>query len=120
VIGLGVRSLAAYGRPGEAFTFYELDPAVVRIASDTRWFRFLAATRAHVSVVVGDGRRRLAQAPNGREDLIVVDAFSSDAIPVHLLTREAIELYVSKLAPAACSHSTSRTPTFGSLPSSPP
>jgi spermidine synthase len=98
VIGLGVGSLAAYGRPGEVFTFYELDPAVVRIASDTRYFRFLAASPARVSVVVGDGRRRLAEAPNGREDLIVVDAFSSDAIPVHLLTREAVELYFSKLA----------------------
>ncbi|HSC91871.1 MAG TPA: fused MFS/spermidine synthase [Gaiellaceae bacterium] len=98
-IGLGVGTLAAYGTPGQRLTFYELDPAVVRIASHSRYFTFLRDSRADVRVVVGDGRRTLATAPDGASDLVVVDAFSSDSVPVHLLTREAMELYVRKLRP---------------------
>jgi len=98
VIGLGVGSLAAYGRPGQSFAFYEIDPAVIEIASNPRLFTFLRDTRAKVELVVGDGRRSLAGSAGG-DDLLVVDAFSSDAIPVHLLTREAVELYLAKLRP---------------------
>jgi hypothetical protein len=99
VVGLGIGTLASYGRPGQDFTFYEIDPAVVRLAADERYFTFLRAARADVSVVIGDGRRRLAEQPDGRADLIILDAFSSDSVPVHLLTREAVELYLAKLGP---------------------
>jgi len=98
-VGLGSGALAAYGRPGERFTFYELDPAVARIASNPRWFTYLRDSRAAVKIVVGDGRLRLASAPSRAYDLLVLDAFSSDSVPVHLLTREAVELYLSKLRP---------------------
>jgi spermidine synthase len=99
VVGLGVGTLAAYGRPGDRFTFAEIDPAVVRIASDGRWFTYLRGTRATVAIHVGDGRRVLADAPPGSAELIVLDAFSSDAIPVHLVTREAVESYLRALTP---------------------
>ena len=98
-IGLGVGTLAAYGRPGERLTFYELDPAVARIAGDPRLFTYLRDSQADVKIVLGDGRRTIARVPNGASDLVIVDAFSSDSVPVHLLTREAVELYVRKLRP---------------------
>jgi spermidine synthase len=98
-IGLGVGTLAAYGQPGERLTFYELDPAVARIAGNPRFFTFLRDSRADVKIVLGDGRRMIARVPAGTADLVIVDAFSSDAVPVHLLTREALELYVSKVRP---------------------
>jgi spermidine synthase len=98
-IGLGVGTVAAYGQLGERLTFYELDPAVARIAGNPRFFTFLRDSRADVKIVLGDGRRMIARVPAGTSDLVIVDAFSSDAVPVHLLTREALELYVSKLRP---------------------
>jgi hypothetical protein len=80
--------------------FYEIDPAVARIARDRRLFTYLADSRAErTDVVLGDARLRLREAPDRSYDLIVLDAFSSDAIPAHLLTREAIGLYRAKLAP---------------------
>jgi hypothetical protein len=97
VIGLGIGTLAAYGRDGQTFTFYEIDPAVARIARDPRLFTFLERSKASVGIVVGDGRLKLAAAPDAASDVVVVDAFSSDAIPVHLLTKEAVALYFSKL-----------------------
>jgi hypothetical protein len=99
VVGLGAGSLAAYALPGERWTFYEIDPAVVRIARDPQAFTFLQDSRAGTTdVIVGDARLRLREAPDRVTDLLVLDAFSSDAIPTHLLTREALELYRSKLA----------------------
>lgn len=98
-IGLGVGTLAAYGRPGERLTFYELDPAIARVAGDPRFFTYLLDARADVEIVLGDGRRTIARVPDGTSDLVIVDAFSSDSVPVHLLTREALELYVRKLRP---------------------
>ena len=98
-IGLGVGTLAAYGRPGERLTFYELDPAIARVAGDPRYFTYLRDSQADVEIVLGDGRRTIAQVPDGTSDLVIVDAFSSDSVPVHLITREALELYVSKLRP---------------------
>jgi hypothetical protein len=80
-------------------TFYEIDPAVATIASDPDLFTFLRDSRAEVDIVVGDGRLTIADAPDGAYDLIFMDAFSSDSPPVHLLTREAIGLYLEKLAP---------------------
>ena len=94
LVELGVGSLAAYGRAGQTFEFYEIDPAVIEIANDARWFTFLRDSRARVSTVAGDARRSLERAPRGANDLLVVDAFSSDSIPVHLLTREAVQLYL--------------------------
>lgn len=99
LVGLGAGTLAAYGQEGQAFTFYELDPEVVRIARDPALFTYLADSDADVRTVVGDGRLRLAEAEPGSYDLLVLDAFSSDSIPVHLLTREAFELYRRVLAP---------------------
>jgi spermidine synthase len=99
VVGLGAGAIASYGRPGDRYTFYEIDPAVARIASKPGWFTYLAHSRADVRIVIGDGRLKLASAPDRSFDLIVLDAFSSDAVPVHLLTREAVELYLRKLAP---------------------
>lgn len=98
VLGLGVGTLATYGEPGQHFTFYEIDPAMVRIAQDPALFSFLRDSAATVELVVADGRLGIAADPQAF-DLIVLDAFSSDAIPVHLLTREAIAAYADRLAP---------------------
>ncbi|MFN5959566.1 MAG: fused MFS/spermidine synthase, partial [Planctomyces sp.] len=97
-VGLGAGTMAAYLRPNDVGTFYEIDPAVVRLASDRRLFTFIANAQSRPNFVIGDARVTLAQA-DGQYDAIVLDAFSSDAIPVHLLTREAISMYLDKLAP---------------------
>jgi hypothetical protein len=99
MVGLGVGSLAAYGRPNERWDFYEIDPAVVRIARNPRFFTFLEDSAASIEVILGDARLQLQNAPDAAYRLIVLDAYSSDAIPVHLLTREALQLYRQKLAP---------------------
>jgi spermidine synthase len=100
VIGLGTGSLASYIQPGQSLTFYEIDPAVVRIAQSPRYFTYYEAAQqrgANLQVVLGDARVKLGEAPDHRYDLIVLDAFSSDAIPVHLITREAVAMYFRKL-----------------------
>jgi SAM-dependent methyltransferase len=99
VVGLGTGTVAAYGNAGESWTFYEIDPGIVKIARDPRYFTYLRDSPAHINVVLGDARLSLTHAPPHAYDLIVVDAFNSDAIPVHLLTREAIGVYLDKLAP---------------------
>ena len=96
VFGLGVGTMAAYARPGDRLTFYEIDPDVEAIARDTRWFRYLADCPAPVNIVTGDARISLAAAPDQAYDLLIQDAFSSDTIPMHLLTREAFALYAQK------------------------
>jgi hypothetical protein len=96
-VGLGTGSLACHRRGNEAWTFYEIDPEVVRIARDRQLFSFLSACAPDAPIVLGDARLTLAAAKT-RYDLIVIDAFSSDAIPVHLLTREAVAGYLSRLA----------------------
>jgi hypothetical protein len=98
VIGLGTGTTACYARSGQQWTFYEIDPSVERIARDERYFTFLKECPAQVSVVIGDARLSLEKSPNSSYDLIILDAFSSDSIPIHLLTKEALELYLSKLA----------------------
>ena len=85
---------------GQHWTFFEIDPAVRRIASDSAYFSFLAEAAAPVRIVIDDGRLELAREPERRFDLLVIDAFSSDAIPVHLFTTEAFALYVSRLKPS--------------------
>lgn len=97
VLGLGVGTLAAYGLPGQHFTFWEIDPAVVEMAQDPSLFTFLSGSDADIEVVVADGRLGVASDPR-LYDLLVLDAFSSDAIPVHLLTRQAVEIYEDRLA----------------------
>jgi hypothetical protein len=97
ILGLGAGAMAAYAKPGQHFTFYEIDPEVERIARDPELFTYLRDCRGTTDVVLGDGRLTLSRAPNGRYGLILLDAFSSDAIPTHLLTREALRLYLSKL-----------------------
>lgn len=100
VVGLGAGTTAAYARAGEGWTFYEIDPEVVNIARDPALFTYLSScSGAPVRIVTGDARLRLREAPPSAYDLIVLDAFSSDAVPAHLLTREAVALYLSKLAP---------------------
>ena len=98
VVGLGAGELACYARPGQSWTFHEIDPAVEMLARDGRFFHFLEACGNHPRIVLGDARLTLADAPDHSYDLIVIDAFSSDSIPLHLLTREAFALYQRKLA----------------------
>ena len=92
-------SLAAYGQSGDAYTCYEIDPVVIDVARDPKLFTFLSSSKAELSFVEGDARLSLREAKDAGFDLIALDAFSSDAIPMHLLTLEAIELYFEKLAP---------------------
>ncbi len=98
VIGLGTGALACYRRPGEKWTFYEIDPVVASIARDTPYFTYMSDCADNTPVVLGDGRITLAQADDGSYDRIIIDAFSSDSIPAHLLTREALALYLEKLS----------------------
>ena len=97
VAGLGAGTLACYTKPGAEFTFYEIDPVVVRIASDRRYFTFLSDCAPQAQIVVGDARISLHRAPDRHYGLFIVDVFGGDAIPLHMLTREAIQLYLSKL-----------------------
>jgi predicted O-methyltransferase YrrM len=98
VVGLGAGSLACHRHADERWTFFEIDPDVAQIARDPRHFSFIGACAPDLAVVLGDARLTLA-ASQERYDLIVLDAFSSDAIPVHLLTREAVAGYLDRLAP---------------------
>jgi hypothetical protein len=100
IVGLGAGTLACYARPGQFWSFYEIDAAVIRIAQDPRYFTYLSdgqARGASVEIELGDARLRLRDAAANGYELIVLDAFSSDAVPVHLLSREAIRLYRTKL-----------------------
>ena len=100
VVGLGAGALSCYATDDQTWTFYELDPTVVAIARNPRWFTYLRDCRAkRLNIVVGDARLRLREAENGSIGLLVLDAFNSDAIPTHLLTREALRMYWRKLAP---------------------
>ena len=99
VIGLGAGSIACYAQPGQRWTFYEIDPTVEQIARDPRYFTYLQDCAPDANVVLGDGRLSLAPAPPGEYDLLILDAYNSDALPIHLITREALQLYLSKLAP---------------------
>lgn len=99
VVGLGAGSTAGYAQPGQRWTFYEIDPTVERIARDPRYFTLLRDCAPQARVILGDARISLGREPDGTHDLIILDAFTSDAIPVHLLTREALDLYFRKLSP---------------------
>ena len=111
VVGLGCGTMAAYAQPGQTWTFYEINPMMLKVASDPNLFTYLTDCRAKYKVSMGDGRQSIAREKDNEFQMIAFDAFSSDAIPVHLLTREAIRLYLSKLAPGGLLvfHISSRT-----------
>jgi hypothetical protein len=99
VIGLGTGSIACYAREGDIWNFYEIDQSIVDVATNPGYFRFLTSCAPDATIVLGDARLTLADAGDGFYDLIIVDAFTSDAIPIHLLTQEAMAIYLKKLAP---------------------
>ncbi len=98
VVGLGTGSVACYARPGQTYTYYEIDPLVAKLASDPAHFTYLSECTPGADIVVGDGRLSLASEPAGKFDIMLIDAFSSSSVPTHLLTREAIDLYLSRLS----------------------
>lgn len=99
-VGLGVGSLASYTRPGDEIDFFEIDPLVVREASNPRRFTYTSAcARGAVRYVLGDARLTLSRLPERSFDLLVIDAFSSDTVPAHLLTLEALKIYLARLQP---------------------
>ena len=99
LVGLGSGTVACYAKAGQHWTFYEIDPEVKEIALNPRYFTYLTDCAAQVEIMLGDARLQLARAEEGQYDLLVLDAFSSDAIPMHLLTREAQQMYLSRLHP---------------------
>jgi hypothetical protein len=99
IVGLGAGAMACYGKPGQNFVFYEIDPLVERIARNQSLFTYLRDCPPRASVHIGDARVTVARAADHTYGIFVLDAFSGDAIPIHLLTRDAVELYLSKLAP---------------------
>lgn len=99
VTGLGTGTIGSYSGSDQQWDFYDIDPAIIRIATDPRLFTFLSdCTRGSYRVILGDARLQLREAPQGGYGLIVMDAFSSDAVPTHLLTTQALELYLTRLA----------------------
>jgi hypothetical protein len=99
VVGLGTGTVACFMRPEDTLHFYEIDQTVVRIALDPKNFEYIASCKPDSRIILGDARLTIADAPDHSYDLIVMDAFTSDAVPVHLLTQEAMALYLRKLAP---------------------
>jgi hypothetical protein len=99
VVGLGTGSLSCYAKEGERWRIFEIDPVVIGISSNPRNFSFLANCQPNPDIVIGDARLTLAKEPSASYDLIIVDAFSSDAIPVHMLTADAMKMYADKLKP---------------------
>ena len=99
VVGLGAGAALVHRRSDQQFVFFEIDPTVVRIASERRLFSYLSDAADGASVLIGDGRLLLEQAPEGSFTTIFLDAFGGDAVPTHLLTREAFAMYVRKLKP---------------------
>ena len=99
VAGLGIGTLACFGRPGQEFTFYEIDPAIIKVAQDTGFFTYLADSKATIRVVEGDVLETLPATPAAYYDLLVMDAYDGHMPPPALLTRVALELYLSRLRP---------------------
>lgn len=98
IVGLGTGSVACYARPGQDYVYYEIDPLVARVASDPAHFTYLSSCTPEPNIVLGDGRLSLAAEAEGRFNLLLIDAFSSSSVPTHLMTREAVELYLSRLS----------------------
>jgi SAM-dependent methyltransferase len=99
VVGLGTGTLACYRKPGQTWQFFEIDPLMVEIARDRNIFSFLERCAPEVTITLGDARLTLADVPNGTFDILALDAFSSDSIPLHLLTKEAFSVYRRALKP---------------------
>ncbi|WP_340198411.1 fused MFS/spermidine synthase [Ascidiimonas sp. W6] len=99
VLGLGVGVTACFDRDGRTFDFFEIDPGIIRIAENPKYFTFLSDCGSTYKIIEGDARLTLAYKPDNSYEFILADAYSSDNIPVHLITREAVELYLSKLKP---------------------
>jgi hypothetical protein len=99
IVGLGAGTMACYISPPQQLTYYEIDPLVERIAENPRYFTFLRDCGPQARIVLGDARLSLQSAPDHGYGIIIVDAFSGDSIPVHLVTREALQLYLTKLTP---------------------
>ena len=99
VVGLGAGTLACYARPGQSWTIYEIDPAIVQLARDSGQFHFLSRCLPNPRIRIGDARLTLSDAAANSADILVVDAFSSDSIPMHLMTREAFSIYRRHVAP---------------------
>ncbi|PKL50314.1 MAG: hypothetical protein CVV42_03405 [Candidatus Riflebacteria bacterium HGW-Riflebacteria-2] len=99
ILGLGIGSMLAYAKPGQEFTFYEIDPEVIKIAQNPDYFSYLSAFKDRARIICGDGRRMIEQSPSRYFDAIFADAFSSDSIPVHLATEEALNIYADRLQP---------------------
>jgi len=97
VVGLGTGTLAVYGRKGDIYRFYEINPEVLEVARSE--FSFLGDSAAKIETVLGDARLAMEREPGQSYDLLVIDAFSSDSIPVHLITREAVDVYLRHLKP---------------------
>lgn len=99
IVGLGAGAMACYTEPGRTLTYYEIDPVVARIARNPAYFQFLTQCAPQAQIILGDARLKLHTAPDGKYGLLIIDAFSGDSIPMHLVTREALALYQQKLAP---------------------
>ncbi|MGL3820040.1 spermidine synthase [Sphingopyxis sp. R3-92] len=99
IVGLGAGTLACYRKPGQQWTIFEIDPVMVDIARDPAKFTFLSECAGDTPIVLGDARLQLANQPPGRFDILVIDAFSSDAIPLHLMTKEAVGIYARAMKP---------------------
>jgi spermidine synthase len=101
VVGLGTGTLACHKQPNDTVHYYEIDPITIQIATNPQryGFTFLRDCAPDAKIILGDARLTIADAPDGSYDFLIIDAFSSDAIPIHLLTREAVEIYKRKLAP---------------------
>lgn len=99
IVGLGTGAMMCHAREGDDFRFFEIDADVVRIARNTKWFTYLSACGPNQPIIMGDARLTLEKEPDGSFDALLIDAFSSDAIPVHLMTKEAVALYKKKLKP---------------------
>jgi hypothetical protein len=99
VVGLGAGTLACYAKPQQRWTFYELDPTIVEVAKNSKYFNYLNRCGRTMRMSVGDARLSIINEPDNKYDLLIIDAFSSDSIPTHLLTQEAMQLYFQKIKP---------------------
>jgi hypothetical protein len=99
IVGLGAGSSACHKREGETWRFFEIDPTVIKISKNPQNFTFISKCQPDIDIVIGDARLTMAKEANESFDLFIIDAFSSDAIPVHLLTAEAVKMYLDKLKP---------------------
>jgi spermidine synthase len=99
IVGLGTGSSACHKQEGETWKFFEIDPTVIKIAKNPKNFTFVSKCQPDIDIAIGDARLTIAKEPDSSFDLFIIDAFTSDAIPVHMLTKEAVELFLSKLKP---------------------